>query len=99
MFSRHTIDAIVALTAVDPCVTESERRRIDDVLNGTEISDSRSPAPYGRAAEVLGTSVSTVKRLVKAGRLVSVIGTGSRAIGVSWDSLDQMLKGTVRTGT
>lgn len=94
MFSRHTADAILALAAVDAAVTERERRLLERLLTGDGAeSISGKCLSFREAAGRIGRSTLTVKRLVKAGRLAAVTGTGRRAIGVTAESLDALLAG------
>lgn len=94
MFSRHTAEAICALASVDGAVTERERRLLERLLSesGAEAMPDRCLS-FREAADRIGRSTLTVKRLAKAGRLAAVRGTGRRAIGVTAESLDALLRG------
>lgn len=94
MFSRHTADAILALAAIDAAVTERERRLLESLLAGDGAeSISGKCLSFREAASLLGRTTLTVKRLAKAGRLSAVMGSGRRAIGVTAESLDALLRG------
>ncbi len=94
MFSRHTADAILALASVDGAVTERERRLLENVLSGNGAEAMTAGClSFREAADRIGRSTLTVKRLAKAGRLAAVRGTGRRAIGVTAESLDALLRG------
>lgn len=98
MFSQHTVEAIVAITAIDKGVTADEKRRLDELLSRHTERESVMPfITYTFAAKNLKRSPSTIKRLVKAGRLRPVIGTGCKAIGISWESYRDFLQGERQT--
>lgn len=88
MFAEHTVRSIIALACIDKGVTDAEKDALERVLSGEgREQDSVRCVKYATAAEMLGLSVPTIKRLVKSGRLKAVSGTGSIALGVTLESV------------
>lgn len=86
MFAPHTVEAIVALAAVDGGVTETERQNLRTLLAGRR---SFGRVTYKEAARRLNFSVPTVKKMAREGTLERVYTTGNstRACGVSEESV------------
>lgn len=85
MFAHHTIDSILALACVDKGVTEREKKALTYLLTGRD--NVSQVVKYKDAAERLGLTVSTIKKLANNGILKRVINGGCRACGITEDSL------------
>ena len=70
--------------------------RIDhaiDVLNGTKHDNLPPYVTFREAMKALHASRCMVNALIKAGKLNRVVGTGTRALGVSRESFQRYLRG------
>lgn len=87
MFADHTVQTVAAVVGVDKGVTDAERDALMRVLLGFREPTVGRCVRYAEAAKLLGVSVPTIKRLVKAGRLKAVRGAGECAMGVTFESV------------
>jgi hypothetical protein len=87
MYEPHTIAAITALATIDKTATDADKDALQSVLTGRRAS-SQAVASFREAASALGVSLPGLRKLIKRGRLKTVPGSGSRALGVARQSLD-----------
>lgn len=85
MFACHTRDSIIALACIDKGVTENEKQALVSLLSGR--ASPSAVVKYKDAAKRLGLTVPTVKKLAVKGILKRVVNGGTRACGVTEDSL------------
>lgn len=90
MYADHTVKSIMAIACLDAGVTDKEKEALQLLLLGKKDGCGEVAVKYKDAARMLNLSVIGVKQLVKAGRLKKVIGSGSRAIGVTSESLRKL---------
>lgn len=89
MFAEITQNMIMAAAISDKGVTEREKESLLDFITGTKkSSEVNKIVKYRDAADRLGVSIPTIKRLVKEGRLTPILGSGNRAIGVTLSSMN-----------
>lgn len=90
MFSRKTVEKIVALLVSDPGVSAAEREAVYRALEQgqakTVVANVRI-VKFADAAGRLGVSVGTVRNMVRRGRLKAAYGSSHKAIGVREESL------------
>lgn len=92
MMSDGTKDMLMRIASMDPGATESELRSIQSFLNGGR--ERSCPAVrVSDAARRLGVHRNTILRMISIGRLKRVMGSGRRGVGVSAESLEDVLSG------
>lgn len=87
MFSKPTVDAILALACCDKTATRTDKDRLQSALVGKNYSIVR----YKDAANRLQVGVWFVKKLVSNGLLDKVTSGGERGYAVTEDSLNRFI--------
>lgn len=95
MFEEKTRLAAAAIIMTDTEASDSEKKRVIDMLSGGSFRERMSKVlTYHETCERLGrkkASSAYISRLVKAGKLRKVVGTGNRAIGIDSDSVTEFI--------